>query len=319
MSHKATNWAVSQRGISPVAKVLLWQLADRHNPDNGCFPDQETLARDCEISRATVNRNLLDLEAMGLVKRVVRNHPVTKKRLPTRYVLAFEEEFAAIVGEAGNDDEPVEEPGAAESHVSNCDMENQPSHVSPASEAMSHQRAEPCLTGETHNRSLTGNGTSKITGKRDERAGRESDFDHVWKAFPTRPGSNKLEAFEAFMRLDKVDADRCRRGAERFAQHFREQGEKTGIPAEDRVQYVPYLSNWIGKQGWISALELPVKATSAAAQEAMKDVETLDRVTQAQLFEACEKLRGKPVIPGQRHWSFPKALVEQARERLAQP
>ncbi len=38
MSHRATNWAIQQRGLPPAAKLVLWHLCDRHNPDFGCFP-----------------------------------------------------------------------------------------------------------------------------------------------------------------------------------------------------------------------------------------------------------------------------------------
>jgi Helix-turn-helix domain len=58
MSHKATNWAIQQRGLSPVTKLVLWFLCDRHNPDFGCFPSQDQLAADAEISRASLNVHL---------------------------------------------------------------------------------------------------------------------------------------------------------------------------------------------------------------------------------------------------------------------
>ena len=38
MSHKATVWAIQQRGLKPATKIVLWFLCDRHNPDFGCFP-----------------------------------------------------------------------------------------------------------------------------------------------------------------------------------------------------------------------------------------------------------------------------------------
>lgn len=91
MSHKATNWAVQQRGIKPAAKVVLWHLADRHNPDNGCFPSQELLARDCEMSRSSLNDQLNVLEAAGLIRRVQRYNSDTKRAESTRYILAFED------------------------------------------------------------------------------------------------------------------------------------------------------------------------------------------------------------------------------------
>jgi len=43
MSHKATVWAIQQRGLKPATKIVLWFLCDRHNPDFGCFPTQARL------------------------------------------------------------------------------------------------------------------------------------------------------------------------------------------------------------------------------------------------------------------------------------
>ena len=93
MSHEATNWAIKQRGLKPTTKIVLWHLCDRFNPDYGCFPSQDRLAEDCEISRSTLNAHLGQLEAAGLLRRVPRLHPVTKRQMPTRYILGFEPGF----------------------------------------------------------------------------------------------------------------------------------------------------------------------------------------------------------------------------------
>lgn len=94
MSHDATNWAIQRRGLKPTTKIVLWHLCDRFNPDFGCFPSQDRLAHDCEISRSTLNEHLDRLEAEHLLRRVPRIDPVTKRQLPTRYILGFEEGFA---------------------------------------------------------------------------------------------------------------------------------------------------------------------------------------------------------------------------------
>ncbi len=94
MSHAATNWAIQQRGLKPTTKIVLWHLCDRFNPDFGCFPSQEQLAHDCEISRSTLNDHLTLLESAGLIRRVQRLNPGTKRQMPTRYILAFEPGFA---------------------------------------------------------------------------------------------------------------------------------------------------------------------------------------------------------------------------------
>ncbi len=93
MSHEATNWAIKQRGLKPTTKIVLWHLCDRFNPDYGCFPSQERLAHDCEISRATLNRHLDDLEARGLIRRIRMIDSRTGQQRPTRYLLGFEEGF----------------------------------------------------------------------------------------------------------------------------------------------------------------------------------------------------------------------------------
>ena len=93
MSHAATNWAIQQRGLKPTTKIVLWHLCDRFNPDYGCFPSQERLAHDCEISRATLNRHLDDLEACGLICRIRMVDRRTGQQRPTRYLLGFEQGF----------------------------------------------------------------------------------------------------------------------------------------------------------------------------------------------------------------------------------
>ncbi|TKZ16036.1 helix-turn-helix domain-containing protein [Shimia litoralis] len=94
MSHAATNWAIQQRGLKPTTKIILWHLCDRYNPDYGCFPSQDLLAHDCEVSRSTLNAHLSILETTGLIRRVQRINPATKRQMPTRYILAFEPGFA---------------------------------------------------------------------------------------------------------------------------------------------------------------------------------------------------------------------------------
>ncbi|MBO6759290.1 MAG: helix-turn-helix domain-containing protein [Roseibium sp.] len=96
MSHRATNWAVEQRGLKPATKIVLWQLADRHNPDHGCFPSQKQLAHDCEMSRSSVNTHLAILEERGLIRRIQARNDRTFQQENTRYLLAFEDGFEPV-------------------------------------------------------------------------------------------------------------------------------------------------------------------------------------------------------------------------------
>jgi len=91
VSHDATNWAVKVRGITPAAKIVLWHLADRHNRDTGrCDPSQDRLASDCEISRSSLNNQLLSLEKLGFISREKRIDSSTKRQKSTFYILNFD-------------------------------------------------------------------------------------------------------------------------------------------------------------------------------------------------------------------------------------
>jgi len=93
MSHKATVWAIQQRGLKPATKIVLWFLCDRHNPDFGCFPTQARLADDAEMSISALNEHLARLEELRLIHRVRIHDPRTHKRQATRYILGFEDGF----------------------------------------------------------------------------------------------------------------------------------------------------------------------------------------------------------------------------------
>lgn len=95
MSHAATNWAITQRGLKPATRVVLWHLCDRHNPDLGCFPSQDKLAYDCEMSRSALNEHLKILERIDLIRREQHINPRTKQQENTRYRFSFEADFVA--------------------------------------------------------------------------------------------------------------------------------------------------------------------------------------------------------------------------------
>lgn len=166
MSHAATNWAIQQRGLKPATKIVLWHLADCHNPSHGCFPSQEYLAECCEMSRSSLNEHLATLESTGLIRREQRRDKRTRRQESTRYRLAFETDFGsdpspetghgsgeAVSGKPGepcpekgesrvqNPDtnpvrEPVNEPSErAEARERECEIEDQDSGDTPGTAA----------------------------------------------------------------------------------------------------------------------------------------------------------------------------------------
>lgn len=93
MSHAATNWAFKQRGLKPATKIVLLALADRHNPDMGCFPSKRLLAEDCEMSERAVYDHIKILESSGLVAVDGSGCRTAGQYSSNRYRLAFEDDF----------------------------------------------------------------------------------------------------------------------------------------------------------------------------------------------------------------------------------
>jgi hypothetical protein len=193
MSHEATNWAIQRRGLKPTTKIVLWHLCDRFNPDYGCFPSQERLAHDCEISRSTLNAHLDQLEASGLLRRVPRLHPVTKRQMPTRYILGFEPGFApddpTPCPETGHGDNDAENPFAGTKDLAD--------DISPAPEpclhsghgkdagAVSDFDPDPCPeNGESRVRNpdtnLVREPLRKPVKEEEDAAARDADFDRFF-------------------------------------------------------------------------------------------------------------------------------------------
>ncbi|WP_323015810.1 helix-turn-helix domain-containing protein [Devosia sp.] len=292
MSHKATNWAIEQRGLKPIAKVLLWRLADRHNPDYGCFPDQASLAHDCEISRASVNRYLNELEERGLIRREQRIHPDTKKQMNTRYVLAFEDDFGT--------------PDVA-SRVSDSDTENEPSRVSENAEAVSQKQgvavSQSCET-------LTSKGTSNLTGNALRAASERVDFDLAWKAFPHRPMPNRTAAVKAWDALSDEETVRCFTAIKRFARWHVEDSEARGVDPKAQLEFRPGMGRWIGTGAWVEALTVPLKSDPVPPLANGLVVLTPDHPD----FIAVERLRGRKIPLGQSgRATFRIEEIEQAR------
>ena len=72
MSYQALSWALDVRGLPAASKLVLVQLANRHNPDLGCFPSIKKISDDCEMCVRSVHRHLKFLESRNLIKKKSR-------------------------------------------------------------------------------------------------------------------------------------------------------------------------------------------------------------------------------------------------------
>lgn len=209
MSHEATNWAIRQRGLKPAAKVVLWHLADRFHPDNGCFPSQETLARDCELSRSALNEHLAALESAGLIRREQRRDERTNRQRSTCYRFAFEGDFA--VPEAVEDAQkpcPETGHGAVSGNGAEPCPENAESRVrNPDTNPVREPVREP-LGAQAREREPE-NGI-------EDRKTIERAFERAFRAWPTSIGDSRPDALKAWMGLSADERGLAASEAERY-------------------------------------------------------------------------------------------------------
>jgi len=247
MSHEATIWAIRQtgKGLSPGVKLVLWHLADRHNPDFGCFPKQIRLAADCEMSRSTINEHLKTLEAKGLIRRLQQVDPKTKQQRTTRYIFAFEAGFdgsegdegahsAPLAGVKNKDETPCPDSGHGPKPVSGNDGIPCPDltqsrvrlsgHVEPVREPLK----EPIVSGATVNT--------------------HQDFDEFWKVHPRQRDQDRCR---------KIFEDAVRSGV-RSEWIVRAAGLYGAENAGNKRMYICYADNWLDRRGWEEYPEKPV-------------------------------------------------------------
>jgi hypothetical protein len=182
MSHKATVWAIQQRGLKPATKIVLWFLCDRHNPDFGCFPTQARLADDAEMSISALNEHLAKLQELRLIHRVRAQDPHTHKRQATRYILGFEDGFPQEPtpetgdGFSRTEEEPGSDPTPDSGHGA---ISGFPAKPSPDF-AQSHLR-----NPETN---LVREPLSKPVKEEEDAQARDSDFDRFFAELLTALG-----------------------------------------------------------------------------------------------------------------------------------
>jgi len=93
MSIPALNWCIEQKSLPPGEWVVLFHLCHAHNQEHGCFPSQDFLAEQTNMSKRSIVRHIGALEAAGLVIRKRRFNSVGE-RISDRYIMPFEPSFA---------------------------------------------------------------------------------------------------------------------------------------------------------------------------------------------------------------------------------
>lgn len=263
MSHRATTWAFQVRGLKPATRVVLLYLADRHNPDQGCFPSQARLAADCELSRSALNEHLATLESLGLICREQRRGE-GNRQLSTSYKFAFEDDFR-----------PAE---TAESRVQNPDTEPEkpcPENADfrvrisgdsvsglPDSEPVREPVREP-LSAPAREELPAGGERGEDRDRQENRQAVEAQFWKLVRDWPQMRGMPKERAMSAFVALTPEERVLALDRRDAWIQALKAQrkdhvpapstylGEKLFLEVEpvvakpDVVEFAPYGHGWM--------------------------------------------------------------------------
>ena len=271
MSHKATNWAIQQRGLSPVTKLVLWYLCDRHNPDFGCFPSQDQLAADAEISRASLNVHLEKLETAGLIRRQRRHSDDTHRRKSTRYLLGFEDDFGPEpCPESGHEKPQKPCPDFGKSHVQNLDtnLVREPVTTTTRDAGASGAAETACL--EACGEGLTGLARAAITSTDAVIEGwLAKGYDLAADILPTLAERTKHKRSDPIRTWDYFTPAIAKRHAQRMAQaeKARSAGETKQAPTLTAYEIMVMTAEWINSGRYVppSAVSTSKRAALLAA------------------------------------------------------
>ena len=243
MSHRAVNWALEQRHLKPGPWIVLIQLADRHNKDTGrVSPYQATLAADCNMPRSSINNHLDALEDLGLLRRVQRVNPITKRQLGTFYVLALDFENPPEIDCAVSKIE-TRDAGDQTENIGQSRVQN------PDTGAVSKKPQKPCpKNGDSRVRILDSMNLVKEPGKEpcvaEGPTHTDLDFSRFVDCFIAehpRPGDRDLTEDALRKAIEAgVDPEQLIRAAKSY------RAEQRG----NKRQYVAYAENWLAREGW---------------------------------------------------------------------
>jgi DNA-binding MarR family transcriptional regulator len=173
MSFQAQAWARSKTTGSPVKKAVLMAVANYADEHGICWPSQEQLSEDTELSRHSILRALNDLEEAGLL---LRAHRYGKNGYRTSDLITLRL-------------------SATEQHSTDlssrelCSTQAAPT-LQPATAII-----EPPLEPSKKDNSP----------KAKKRKTYPPLFETFWQAYPTDQNMSKIETFEAWERLPPDD------------------------------------------------------------------------------------------------------------------
>lgn len=223
MSHAAMNWAMQQRGLKPAAFRVLLNLCDRHNPDHGCFPSQQLLADDCEMSRSTLNEHLNGLEEAQLLVRRQRRGDGNRQK-STRYFFPFEPDFDEIRGKK-SDKKPSPESGHGEA---NSVSGNEPVPCPDSSDFRVRNPDSNPVREPVREPVTLSDAPSDAPERELSQVEVEKQFDRSWHEYDNKLKSSRETALKVWKGMIQEDRDKAQLMIQPFKDQWVEEGGTLG-------------------------------------------------------------------------------------------
>lgn len=204
------NWLIRDESVSLYALTVYGALASHSGP-GGIHPSQTTLAAEARCSDRQVRRALVELEALGVVERVMRKNQ--KGRAATGYTLHPN-------GRLRDDEERVEVPDSQSATPEVPDSQSAGSGL--GAHSTPYIEEEPMKKNPYSPQTI------------------QDAFDALWNIYPRRAG--KKTARIAFERAVKAGTSPTAilEGARRLR-------DDPNLP---EAQFIPHPSTWINREGW---------------------------------------------------------------------
>jgi len=230
VSWQASSWALKQRVGDPVLKILLLAAANYADPDGKCWPKVETLAFDSEVSKRTIQRKLVDLQKLGLI-RVQQRYDQKGKQIESLIFLLMEGEGDMLAPPVGRVT-PV------------CHGEGDTT-LSPT-ESLNNQL----------NKQSTSTSKKKKVGVNDKIEYSEEFETRVWQPYPRRDGSKK-KAYDFWNLLNDENRARVVAAILLFADQMKREGR-----ANDKI---PHMTTWLNDRRYETVSAAPAAAAKVAS------------------------------------------------------
>lgn len=230
MSIQAVSWAISARVRNPGAKLLLIALANYADERGECWPSQERLERDTELSERTIRTKLKLLEDGGFLSREERRSDAGR-RASDFYTL----HMGQPANVAGRSEGPTGNPRPSNRQlVAGKEPPEEPSRDSSNDESLSGACApESESVGEQ-------DGSGQTASPPDSGL---DPFEMFWAAYPRRVAKKAARrAWDQVLKRGEATADELIAGTLRYQTECRNQ--------QREERFVKHPATWLNGGCW---------------------------------------------------------------------